>query len=59
MSDNLQNRGPADASKINVHESWEGQYWTHKFGVTKEQLEAAVQAVGTSARAVEEHFKAK
>ena len=59
MADDLKNRGPADASKINVHESWEVEYWTHKFGVTREKLEEAVRAVGTSARAVEEHFKAK
>ena len=57
MSDNLSNRGPQDASKINVHESWEVDYWTKKFDVTKEQLEEAVKAVGTGAKKVEEYFQ--
>ena len=57
MSDNLSNRGPQDASKINVHESWELDYWSKKFGVTKDELKKAVSEVGTSAKKVEEHFK--
>lgn len=56
MSDDLSKRGPQDASKVNVHESWEREYWSKKFGVTAEQLEAAVKAVGTSAKKVEEHL---
>ncbi|HEY5801292.1 MAG TPA: DUF3606 domain-containing protein [Burkholderiaceae bacterium] len=57
MSDNLNSRGPQDASRINVHEQWEVSYWTKKFGVTPEQLEQAVKQVGPSAKAVEQHLK--
>lgn len=56
MSDDLTKRRPQDASRINVHEPWEVNWWTDKFGVTKAQLEAAVKAVGTSAAAVAKHL---
>lgn len=56
MSDDLTKRRPQDASRINVHESWEVNWWTDKFKVTKAQLEAAVKAVGTSAAAVAKHL---
>ena len=56
MSDDLTKRRPQDASRINVHEPWEVNWWTDKFKVTKAQLEAAVKAVGTSANAVAKHL---
>jgi hypothetical protein len=52
MSDDKSNRGPQDASRINVHEEYEVRYWTKALGVTKEALEAAVKKVGVSADAV-------
>lgn len=57
MSDNLNNRGPQDASKVNVNEDWEVSYWTRKFGVTADELKQAVKQVGTSADKLGEHFK--
>jgi pyrroloquinoline quinone (PQQ) biosynthesis protein C len=56
MSDNLQKSGPQDRSRINVNESWELKHWTEALGVSKEQLEAAVKAVGTSVSAVKAHL---
>lgn len=56
MSDNLQNNGPQDRSRINVHESWELRHWTAALGVSKEQLEEAVKAVGPSVSAVKTHL---
>ena len=56
MSDDTTKRNPQDASKINVHESWELTYWTKKFGVTDAELKAAVEAVGPGAKKVEEHL---
>lgn len=56
MSDDLNIRRPADAEKVNVHEDWEVRYWTTRFGVTEDQLRAAVAAVGTSAAAVARHL---
>jgi hypothetical protein len=52
MADDKTNRGPQDASRINIHEDYEVAYWTKKFGVSKAELEAAVGKVGVSADAV-------
>ncbi|BDC47690.1 DUF3606 domain-containing protein [Bryobacterales bacterium F-183] len=51
--DNKNLRGPADASRINLSEDYEVRYWTEKFGCTREELEDAVEKVGSSAAAVE------
>jgi hypothetical protein len=60
MSDNLQDRGPADRSRINVNEDYELRYWTKKLGVSTDQLKQAVKEVGPTAKAVEEKLgKAK
>jgi hypothetical protein len=52
MADDLKNRGPADRSRVNVHEDHEVRYWTEKWGVSEVQLVAAVRKVGVSADAV-------
>lgn len=57
MSDDTSNRGPQDASRVNVHEEWEVRYWTKKFGCNKAQLEEAVKAVGPVAIAVDKYLK--
>lgn len=46
MADDLSNRSPQDRIRVNTTESWELKYWTKTFGVTEEQLKAAVKAVG-------------
>ncbi|MDB5935198.1 MAG: hypothetical protein JWQ01_2542 [Massilia sp.] len=56
MSDNLQKAGSQDRSRINVHEAWEVKHWTDALGVSKEKLEEAVKAVGTSVSAVKAHL---
>ena len=57
MSDDKTKTQPQDASKVNVHEQYEVEYWTKKFGVTPAQLKAAVSRVGTSASKVEQDLK--
>jgi hypothetical protein len=54
MADDPINRGPQDRNRINIHQDHELRYWTEKFGVTVEQLKAAVEEVGPSAKAVEQ-----
>ena len=44
--------GSPDRDLINTSENYEVEYWSKKFGVTAEQLKAAVKAVGNSAEAV-------
>ncbi|OBW40238.1 hypothetical protein AB670_03436 [Chryseobacterium sp. MOF25P] len=56
MSDDLSKRRPQDATKVNVNESWELDYWSKELGVTKERLKEAVKAVGTSVAAVRRHL---
>jgi hypothetical protein len=53
MPDDRSKTRPQDASRINIHEQYEVEYWSKKFGVTAEALKAAVAKVGTSAEAVE------
>jgi hypothetical protein len=53
MSDDLQNRGPVDRSRIDVNKLWEVLYWTKKFGCTDQQLRNAVQRAGVMAADVE------
>jgi hypothetical protein len=56
MSDDLGKRRPQDASKINVHEAWELEYWCKELGVTVAQLKAAVAAVGVMVADVKKHL---
>jgi len=56
MPDDTKNRGPQDRARISLGEEHEVRYWTQALGVTKEQLAAAVQAVGNSADRVKAHL---
>ena len=56
MSDDKTMRAPQDASRIAMGEDYEVEYWTKKFGVTRERLQAAVNAVGNSADAVKRYL---
>ncbi|TFW29357.1 DUF3606 domain-containing protein [Massilia arenosa] len=57
MADNLQKAGQQDRSRINVNERWELQYWTKELGVSAEELQQAVKAVGPSVTAVRTHLR--
>ena len=46
------NRVQPDRSKIDMHEDYEVKHWTHTLGVSKEDLQKAVDKVGNSAAAV-------
>ena len=50
--DNLTKRNQPDRSKINMHEDHEVKYWTKALGVSKAELQKAVDKVGNSAAAV-------
>jgi hypothetical protein len=52
MSDDKTKAHPQDRIRVNVNEQYEVQYWTKKWGVTPEQLRAAVQKVGPMVKAV-------
>jgi 3-oxoacyl-[acyl-carrier-protein] synthase III len=50
--DNLQKKGTADRSKINMSEAFEVKYWTKELGISREKLQQLVDKVGNSAAAV-------
>jgi hypothetical protein len=51
MSDDLLDKGQRDRSRIAMDQSHEVQYWTRHLGVTKDELQRAVDKVGNSAAA--------
>jgi hypothetical protein len=53
MSDDKKKRGPADASRVNVNESYEVRYWTERFQCTEQQLRDCVKSVGPMVKDVE------
>ena len=57
MADDKTNRGSQDRARVNVNEDYEVQYWTGKFGCTRELLKAAVEKVGVMAKDVEAELK--
>lgn len=56
MTDDLTKKHPQDASRINIREPWEVEYWCKALACTRTELLAAVAEVGTSAAAVRKHL---
>ena len=59
MVDDLTKRGAADRSKISMSEDREIHYWTRHLGVTREELQRAVDKVGNAAASVRKELAAK
>ena len=57
MADDKTQTGGQDRARISLSEDYEVRDWSRKFGVTPEQLRAAVQAVGPLARDVEAYLR--
>ncbi len=57
MSDDKTKSGGQDRLRINTHEDYEVRDWAKKFGVSADELKAAVKAVGPMAKDVEAHLK--
>jgi hypothetical protein len=57
MADDKTKRAPQDAKLISFEEDYEVEYWTWKFGVTRERLVEAVRKFGNSAERVGEELK--
>lgn len=56
MPDDLTKTGPADDSRINIHQEYELRYWSQKFNVSAEQLRQAVKIVGPMVKDVKRHL---
>jgi uncharacterized protein DUF3606 len=52
MVDDTTKRRPQDSSRVSLSEDYEVDYWTGRFGVSRERLQEAVAAVGNGADAV-------
>jgi Protein of unknown function (DUF3606) len=52
MSDDLLNKGQRDRSHIAMGQPHEVHYWTRHLGVSKDELQRAIEKVGNSAAAV-------
>lgn len=59
MADDKNRTGGQDRARISLSEDYEVRDWARKFGVTPEELKAAVQAAGNEAAAVEAYLKGK
>ena len=46
----------ADRNSINIHENYQVEYWTNKLGISRENLQKAVAAVGTYVDDVREYL---
>jgi hypothetical protein len=57
MADDLTRRSGQDRGRINLQQDHEVRDWAARFGVTKEQLKPAVQAVGGRVDEVERHLR--
>ena len=56
MADNKSNTGSPDRERINMSEDYEVRDWTESLGVSRENLQEAVDAVGSSADKVREYL---
>lgn len=57
MSDDTTLRSPQDRTRVAMGQEHEVRYWTQRFGVSREDLQRAVDAVGSSVDAIERHLK--
>lgn len=57
MPDNKKIIKPEDATKINVNQKYEVNYWTTKLDCTETQLKKAVDKVGVKATDVKKYLK--
>jgi len=49
MSDDKSKRSSQDRKRINLNEDYEVKYWSEKFGISADELRAAVQRYGNMA----------
>jgi Protein of unknown function (DUF3606) len=52
MADDRSKRGQPDRSRINMSEDYEVRYWAKHLGISRDELQRAVDKVGPSASAV-------
>jgi hypothetical protein len=56
VADDLKQAGKPDDARINVEQEHELNYWSEKFGVSREELRKAVQAAGPMVKDVRQQL---
>jgi len=56
MADNLKRAAAPDDHLIDIRREQDITFWTEEFGVSRQELLDAVNTVGSSAEAVQEHL---
>jgi hypothetical protein len=59
MSDDKANRGTPDRDRIDMNDPDEVRNWSKSLGVSREELQAAVQAAGDRAERVREYLRGR
>ena len=59
MSDDRTNRGSPDRDRIDMSDPDEVRNWTESLGVSREELQRAVQAAGDRADKVREYLRGR
>jgi hypothetical protein len=59
MSDDKANRGSPDRDRIDMNDPDEVRNWTESLGVSREELQRAVQAAGDRADRVREYLRGR
>jgi hypothetical protein len=58
MADDLKQTGRPDDQRINVEQDHEVRYWADKFGVSQDEIRAAVKAAGPMVKDVRQRLGA-
>ena len=56
MSDDTTLRSSQDRDRISMEQDHEVRYWTERYGISREELQSAVDAVGNSISAIERYL---
>ena len=56
--DNLHSKNQLDRATINMDEDYEVKYWLHQLGVSREQLQRALDKVANAAASVRKEMAA-
>lgn len=59
MSDDRTNRGSPDRDRIDMNDPDEVRNWTQSLGVSREELQRAVEAAGDRAERVREYLRGR
>ena len=59
MADDRSLRGGQDRLRVNMDQEYEARYWSDKFGVSQDDLRAAIAQVGPMVSDLERHFGSK